>query len=204
MNTLNQNTYISIVGPPGSGKTTLLNNLKNYGYSIIEDEIEKTSLLDDFHANREDLTAFTFQTAILQKRCEKLGKEIIKERDNNSFRLISDFDILLMGRVFSNMFVSNYLKDLYLKIEDAVFEFHDLINSGFTIFLDAPESNLLERIKKRDGYADDRVKLETIEEIRKNYHIEYERFDNKKLMLNTENLSAEEITTQILKIIGNF
>ena len=200
------NIVISIAGPHGVGKTTI--------YSLFKKKVGDNAKFKFFPERYKKIPPFPFgshdkQTAF---RSELHFLQQLIRRNRN----ISNFDVKYNGRIIildrTPVCVLVYSKSLNLKVKDYNLIL-DMFNSvkwreDYIIYLTAEPDTILKRIIRRGSL--EKIRREWNEE-EKEYLLKiisfYNQFllqkkeKNKIFIVNTENLTAEEVLKEIEEII---
>lgn len=200
------NIVISIAGPHGVGKTTI--------YTLFKKKVGDNSKFKFFPERYKKIPPFPFgshdkQTAF---RSELHFLQQLIRRNRN----ISNFDVMYNGRIIildrTPVCVLVYSKSLNLKVKDYNLIL-DMFNSvkwreDYIIYLTAEPDTILKRIIRRGSL--EKIRREWNEE-EKEYLLKiisfYNQFllqkkeKNKIFIVNTENLTAEEVLKEIAEII---
>lgn len=136
--------YIAIEGPIGIGKTTLTQRLaETFGYQTMLEPVTDNPFLQDFYQHR-GRNALATQLYFLLNRSRQVSD--IRQQDLLGTQLISDF-LLDKDDLFARMTLSQEEYVLYQQIQASL----DLAapQPDLVVYLQAPASKLLERVKTR-------------------------------------------------------
>lgn len=176
--------YIGFEGPIGAGKTTLAQLLAAHlGATLILEDVDGNDFLPDFYANRERW-ALAAQLAFLISRYEQL-RTIPQVR---SRPIVSDYT-QAKDPIFARTLLHDREVELYERLSVAL----DSIVSrpDLTVYVDASNDVLLERIRQRNRPYETSIDGEYLDELRE----AYQRHHN-----STGNLQVLTIDTTILNL----
>jgi deoxyguanosine kinase len=154
--------YIGFEGPIGAGKTTLAQLLAlHLGATLILEDVDGNEFLPDFYANRERW-ALGMQLAFLISRFEQL-RTIPPIR---SSPVVSDYT-QAKDPIFARALLHDREVELYERISvglDASVSRPDL-----TVYLDASNDILLDRIRRRNRPYETSIDAEYLDALRSAY-----------------------------------
>ena len=136
--------HLVIEGPIGVGKTSIASKLAaDLSANLLLEQVDENPFLQQFYKDIKKL-ALPTQLYFLLSRIETLQK--LQQRDIFSPMIVSDF-LLEKDKLFAQLLLDDKQFDLYLKIYDNL-QVPD-IKADLVVYLQAPVSVLIERIRKR-------------------------------------------------------
>lgn len=136
--------YLVVEGPIGVGKTSIARKLAvDFSATLLLDQGDENPFLQQFYKDIKKL-ALPTQLYFLLSRIEALQK--LRQRDLFGSTVVSDF-LLAKDLLFAELLLDDRQFDLYLKIYNNL-NCSD-IKADLVVYLQAPVSVLLDRIRKR-------------------------------------------------------
>lgn len=176
--------YIVIEGPIGVGKSSLATRLANdFQSELILEQVADNPFLEQFYQRPREAALSTQLSFLLQRT-----KQIQNLRQGNIFTQskISDY-LIEKDQLFAQVTLTPTEYELYQQVYD-----HLIIESprpDLVVYLQAPVSTLLERIKKRGRHFEKFVEsgyLEQLNEVYADFFYHYE--DAPLLIVNASNI----------------
>lgn len=178
--------YIAIAGNIGAGKSSLTSLLgKNFGWRTYFESVDDNPYLSDFY---EDMRRWSFNLQIYflssrfqhQKTLMELQESIIQDRtiyedveifakNLHEMGLMSDRDYKNYCALFDEMVQ-------YLKAPDLL------------IYLRAEVPTLVRQIQQRGREYENTIRIEYLERLNRLYEDWIDRYDQEKLIIDTDNL----------------
>lgn len=178
--------YIAIAGNIGAGKSSLTSLLgKNFGWQTYFESVDDNPYLSDFY---EDMRRWSFNLQIYflssrfqhQKKLMELDVSIIQDRtiyedveifakNLHEMGLMSDRDFKNYSALFDEMVQ-------YLKAPDLL------------IYLRADVPTLVRQIQQRGREYENTIRIEYLERLNRLYEDWIDRYDQEKLIIDTDNL----------------
>lgn len=178
--------YIAIAGNIGAGKSSLTSLLgKNFGWKTYFESVEGNPYLSDFY---EDMRRWSFNLQIYflssrfqhQKKLMELDASLIQDRtiyedveifakNLHEMGLMSDRDYKNYCALFDEMVQ-------YLKAPDLL------------IYLRAEVPTLVRQIQQRGREYENTIRIEYLERLNRLYEDWIDRYDQEKLIIDTDNL----------------
>lgn len=178
--------YIAIAGNIGAGKSSLTSLLgKNFGWKTYFESVDDNPYLSDFY---EDMRRWSFNLQIYflssrfqhQKKLMELDASLIQDRtiyedveifakNLHEMGLMSDRDYKNYCALFDEMVQ-------YLKAPDLL------------IYLRAEVPTLVRQIQKRGREYENTIRIEYLERLNRLYEDWIDRYDQEKLIIDTDNL----------------
>ena len=156
--------YIIIEGPIGVGKTSLSNKLAlEWDADLVLENIDDNPFLSKFYKNPREVSLQT-QLYFLLTRTRQV--QAFKQQDIFSNTRVSDF-MLQKDRLFAQVTLNNEEYDLY----DQLYSYMtvDIPKPDLIIYLQAPVSTLMKRIKKRGRDFEKYIDTEYLERLNAMY-----------------------------------
>ena len=193
--------YIVIEGPIGVGKSSLATRLaEDFNSELILEEIEDNPFLEQFYQRPRE-AALSTQLYFLMNR----AKQIQHLRQGNIFKhsKVSDY-LIEKDQLFAQVTLTPTEFDLYLQVYD-----HMMVESpkpDLVVYLQAPVTTLLERIRKRGRNFERYIEanyLEQLNEVYADFFYHYQ--DAPLLIVNASDIDFisndrdyEELKSQII------
>ena len=156
--------YIVIEGPIGVGKSSLATRLaEDFNSELILEEIEDNPFLEQFYQHPRE-AALSTQLYFLMNR----AKQIQHLRQGNIFThsKVSDY-LIEKDQLFAQVTLTPTEFDLYLQVYD-----HMMVESpkpDLVVYLQAPVTTLLERIRKRGRNFERYIEANYLEQLNEVY-----------------------------------
>ena len=156
--------YLVIEGAIGVGKTSIARKLADdFSAELLLEQVDQNPFLQQFYT---DIKKFSLPTQLyfLLSRVEALKK--LQQRDIFSSMIVSDF-LLEKDQLFAGLLLDDKQFDLYRKI------YHNLqvpnIKADLVVYLQAPVSVLMERIRKRGRLFEQTIDAEYLNHLNNAY-----------------------------------
>ena len=136
--------YLAVEGPIGVGKTSIACKLADdFSAELLLEEVDENPFLQQFY---KDIKKFSLPTQLyfLLSRVEALQK--LQQRNTFGSTIVSDF-LLEKDKLFARLLLDDKQFDLYQKIYDNLQI--PSIKADLVVYLQAPVSVLMKRIRKR-------------------------------------------------------
>ena len=176
--------YIIIEGPIGVGKTSLSNKLAlEWDADLVLENIDDNPFLSKFYKNPREVSLQT-QLYFLLTRTRQV--QAFKQQDIFSNTRVSDF-MLQKDRLFAQVTLNNEEYDLY----DQLYSYMtvDIPKPDLIIYLQAPASTLMKRIKKRGRDFEKYIDTEYLERLNAMYLKFFNTYNASPLLI----INAEDI-----------
>ncbi len=173
--------YLVIEGPIGVGKTSIARKLADdFSAELLLEQVDQNPFLHQFY---KDIKKFSLPTQLyfLLSRVEALQK--LQQRDIFNSMIVSDF-LLEKDQLFARLLLDDEQFALYRKI------YHNLqipnIKADLVVYLQAPVSVLMERIRKRGRTFEQTIDAEYLNHLDNAYlDFFYHYKDSPVLIVNT-------------------
>ena len=177
-------SYVVVEGPIGVGKTTLANKLAlEWDAELLLEKVENNPFLEKFYDNPEQLALAT-QLYFLLIRSRQI--HAINQQSIFSNIRVSDF-MPQKDRLFAQNNLTKDELDLYEQIY--AYLTSSLPSPDLVIYLQAPTSILINRIKKRNRIFEKSMDIEYLEKLNNSYASFFHSYKNSTLLVvNTENI----------------
>ncbi len=202
--------YLAIEGPIGVGKTTLVQRLtERLNGRVVLEVVEENPFLADFYRDR-DRYAFQTQLFFLMSRFKQ--QQELLQADLFRPNIIADYH-LLKDRIFAQLTLRDHELALYERVYRSLE--NQVLKPDVLIYLHAPLSVLLERIKRRGRSFERDFDADYLSSLCRAYQLFFAHYDNTPLLsldnssLNYADDTAESkevmdhIFSQILELAGN-
>ena len=176
--------YIIIEGPIGVGKTSLANKLAlEWDADLVLENVDDNPFLSKFYKNPREVSLQT-QLYFLLTRTRQV--QAFKQQDIFSNTRVSDF-MLQKDRLFAQVTLNNEEYDLY----DQLYSYMtvDIPKPDLIIYLQAPVSTLMKRIKKRGRDFEKYIDTEYLERLNAMYLKFFNTYNASPLLI----VNAEDI-----------
>jgi len=187
---------ITIDGNIGAGKTSILNYLhNNYNINVDLEPIDKWKpYLDKIYIENENY--FKFQIRVW------LDRSWIQEKKESSLVIMERSPYFIRNTFNKYMFNNNLINNNENIIINELYDKTDLIwKSNFYIYLRSSPINCLNRIYKRGRINEMNISLEYLNNINNLHNEAYKILEEKKVIIDVDGKSLEEICKEIYNII---
>jgi len=176
--------YIVVEGPIGVGKTSLAQRLAtHFGSELLLEEAEQNPFLERFYADPRG-AALPTQLYFLFQRVRQM--KALRQGDLFHPVRVADF-LMQKDRLFAQLNLDDDEFDLYEQAYQHVLE--DVPKPDLVIYLQAPVSVLMERIKKRNRFFEQPIDSAYLQRLVDAYAQFFYQYDESPLLI----VNASEI-----------
>lgn len=169
--------YIAIEGPIGVGKTTLTQRLAQvFGYQTLLEPATENPFLDGFYRGRH--LALPTQLFFLLHRSSQVNA--INSNDLVGNRLVADF-LMAKDRLFAKLNLDEHEFSLYEQIYSALHV--QAPEPDLVIYLQAPTSVLMSRIKQRGVNFEQHIEMQYLEQLTDAYTEFFHFYDSAPVLV---------------------
>lgn len=178
--------YIAIAGNIGAGKSSLTGLLgKNFGWKTYYESVDDNPYLSDFY---EDMRRWSFNLQIYflssrfqhQKKLMDLNESLIQDRT-----IYEDVEIFAKNLHEMGLMSDRDYKN-YCALFDEMVQYLQAPN--LLIYLRAEVPTLVRQIQQRGREYENTIRIEYLERLNRLYEDWIERYDQEKLIIDTDNL----------------
>ncbi len=178
--------YIAIAGNIGAGKSSLTELLgKNFGWKTYYESVDDNPYLSDFY---EDMRRWSFNLQIYflssrfqhQKKLMALDESLIQDRT-----IYEDVEIFAKNLHEMGLMSDRDYKN-YCALFDEMVQYLQAPN--LLIYLRAEVPTLVRQIQQRGREYENTIRIEYLERLNRLYEDWIDRYDQEKLIIDTDNL----------------
>lgn len=178
--------YIAIAGNIGAGKSSLTELLgKNFGWKTYYESVDDNPYLSDFY---EDMRRWSFNLQIYflssrfqhQKKLIELDESLIQDRT-----IYEDVEIFAKNLHEMGLMSDRDYKN-YCALFDEMVQYLQAPN--LLIYLRAEVPTLVRQIQQRGREYENTIRIEYLERLNRLYEDWIDRYDQEKLIIDTDNL----------------
>lgn len=178
--------YIAIAGNIGAGKSSLTELLgKNFGWKTYYESVDDNPYLSDFY---EDMRRWSFNLQIYflssrfqhQKKLMELDQSLIQDRT-----IYEDVEIFAKNLHEMGLMSDRDYKN-YCALFDEMVQYLQAPN--LLIYLRAEVPTLVRQIQQRGREYENTIRIEYLERLNRLYEDWIDRYDQEKLIIDTDNL----------------
>lgn len=178
--------YIAIAGNIGAGKSSLTELLgKNFGWKTYYESVDDNPYLSDFY---EDMRRWSFNLQIYflssrfqhQKKLLELDESLIQDRT-----IYEDVEIFAKNLHEMGLMSDRDYKN-YCALFDEMVQYLQAPN--LLIYLRAEVPTLVRQIQQRGREYENTIRIEYLERLNRLYEDWIDRYDQEKLIIDTDNL----------------
>jgi len=175
---MGKSRYMAVEGPIGVGKTTLVNRLgEAFNAHTVLERAGENPFLEKFY---QDGATYAFQTQIFYLLTRYRQQQEILQTDLFHQNVVSDY-LFAKDRIFAFLNLSEDELVLY----EWIYQLLDqkVVKPDLVIYLQAPVSVLLKRIRKRALWYEKHIEEEYLEKVSKAYNQFFFRYNDTPLLV---------------------
>jgi deoxyadenosine/deoxycytidine kinase len=197
---LKDKKYIAIAGNIGAGKSSLTELLgKNFGWKTYFESVDDNPYLSDFY---EDMRRWSFNLQIYflssrfqhQKKLMELNQSLIQDRT-----IYEDVEIFAKNLHEMGLMSDRDYKN-YCALFDEMVQYLQAPN--LLIYLRAEVPTLVRQIQQRGREYENTIRIEYLERLNRLYEDWIDRYDQEKLIIDTDNLDFVNNKDDLGKVLG--
>lgn len=191
--------YIAIAGNIGAGKSSLTALLgKNFGWRTYFESVDDNPYLSDFY---EDMRRWSFNLQIYflssrfqhQKKLMELDASLIQDRT-----IYEDVEIFARNLHEMGLMSDRDYKNYCSLFKEMV---HYLKAPDLLIYLRAEVPTLVRQIQQRGREYENTIRIEYLERLNRLYEDWIDRYDQEKLIIDTDNLDFVNNQNDLGKVL---
>ena len=187
---------ITIDGNIGAGKTSILNYLHtNYNINVDLEPIDKWKpYLDNIYLEKKDYFKFLIRIWLDRSWIQEKNKSSLVIMERSPYFIRNTFNKLIFDTELININENNIINELYDKT--------DIIwKSNYFIYLRSSPEKCLDKIYKRGRENEIEISLEYLNNIHEYHEKAFDNLKDKKIVIDVDNKSIEEIGREINEFI---
>lgn len=187
---------ITIDGNIGAGKTSILNYLHtNYNINVDLEPIDKWKpYLDNIYLEKKDYFKFLIRIWLDRSWIQEKNKSSLVIMERSPYFIRNTFNKLIFDTELININENNIINELYDKT--------DIIwKSNYFIYLRSSPEKCLDKIYKRGRENEMEISLEYLNNIHEYHEKAFDNLKDKKIVIDVDNKSIEEIGREINEFI---
>lgn len=187
---------ITIDGNIGAGKTSILNYLHtNYNINVDLEPIDKWKpYLDNIYKEKKDYFKFLIRIW--------LDRSWIQEKNNSSLVIMERSPYFIRNTFNKFKYETRLINKNENNIINELYDKTDIIwKPNYFIYLRSSPEKCLEKIYKRGRDNEMEISLEYLKNIHQYHEKAYGELQDKKIMIEVDNKSLEDICIEIYKFI---
>ena len=187
---------ITIDGNIGAGKTSILNYLHtNYNINVDLEPIDKWKpYLDNIYLEKKDYFKFLIRIWLDRSWIQEKNKSSLVIMERSPYFIRNTFNKLTYDTELINNNENNIINELYDKT--------DIIwKSNYFIYLRSSPEKCLDKIYKRGRENEMEISLEYLNNIHEYHEKAFDHLKDKKIVIDVDNKSIEEIGREINEFI---
>ena len=187
---------ITIDGNIGAGKTSILNYLHtNYNINVDLEPIDKWKpYLDNIYIGKKDYFKFLIRIWLDRSWIQEKNKSSLVIMERSPYFIRNTFNKYMYDINLINNNENNIINELYDKT--------DIIwKSNYFIYLRCSPEKCLKNIQKRGRENELDISLDYLENIHKYHERAFEELEDKKIVIDVDDKSLEEISRDIYEFI---
>ena len=187
---------ITIDGNIGAGKTSILNYLHtNYNINVDLEPIDKWKpYLDNIYLEKKDYFKLLIRIWLDRSWIQEKNKSSLVIMERSPYFIRNTFNKLIFDTELININENNIINELYDKT--------DIIwKSNYFIYLRSSPEKCLDKIYKRGRENEMEISLEYLNNIHEYHEKAFDNLKDKKIVIDVDNKSIEEIGREINEFI---
>ena len=187
---------ITIDGNIGAGKTSILNYLHtNYNINVDLEPIDKWKpYLDNIYLEKKDYFKFLIRIWLDRSWIQEKNKSSLVIMERSPYSIRNTFNKLTYDTELINNNENNIINELYDKT--------DIIwKSNYFIYLRSSPEKCLEKIYKRGRENEMEITLDYLKNIHEYHEKSFDNLEDKKIYIDVDDKSIEEIGNEIYEFI---
>ena len=187
---------ITIDGNIGAGKTSILNYLHtNYNINVDLEPIDKwKQYLDNIYLEKKNYFKFLIRIWLDRSWIQEKNKSSLVIMERSPYFIRNTFNKLIFDTELININENNIINELYDKT--------DIIwKSNYFIYLRSSPEKCLDKIYKRGRENEMEISLEYLNNIHEYHEKAFDNLKDKKIVIDVDNKSIEEIGREINEFI---
>jgi deoxyadenosine/deoxycytidine kinase len=187
---------ITIDGNIGAGKTSILNYLHtNYNINVDLEPIDKwKQYLDNIYLEKKNYFKFLIRIWLDRSWIQEKNKSSLVIMERSPYFIRNTFNKLTYDSELINNNENNIINELYDKT--------DIIwKSNYFIYLRSSPEKCLDKIYKRGRENEMEITLDYLKNIHEYHEKAFDNLEDKKIVINVDDKSIEEIGKEIYEFI---
>lgn len=187
---------ITIDGNIGAGKTSILNYLHtNYNINVDLEPIDKwKQYLDNIYLEKKNFFKFLIRIWLDRSWIQEKNKSSLVIMERSPYFIRNTFNKLTYDTELINNNENNIINELYDKT-DVIWK------SNYFIYLRSSPEKCLDKIYKRGRTNEMEITLDYLKNIHEYHEKAFDNLEDKKIMINVDDKSIEEIGQEIYEFI---
>jgi len=187
---------ITIDGNIGAGKTSILNYLHtNYNINVDLEPIDKwKQYLDNIYLEKKNYFKFLIRIWLDRSWIQEKNKSSLVIMERSPYFIRNTFNKLTYDTELINNNENNIINELYDKT--------DIIwKSNYFIYLRSSPEKCLDKIYKRGRENEMEITLDYLKNIHEYHEKAFDNLEDKKIVINVDDKSIEDIGQEIYEFI---
>jgi len=187
---------ITIDGNIGAGKTSILNYLHtNYNINVDLEPIDKwKQYLDNIYLEKKNYFKFLIRIWLDRSWIQEKNKSSLVIMERSPYFIRNTFNKLTYDTELINNNENNIINELYDKT--------DIIwKSNYFIYLRSSPEKCLDKIYKRGRDNEMEITLDYLKNIHEYHEKAFDNLEDKKIVINVDDKSIEDIGQEIYEFI---
>ena len=187
---------ITIDGNIGAGKTSILNYLHtNYNINVDLEPIDKWKhYLDNIYLEKKNYFKFLIRIWLDRSWIQEKNKSSLVIMERSPYFIRNTFNKLTYDTELINNNENNIINELYDKT-DVIWK------SNYFIYLRSSPEKCLDKIYKRGRENEMEITLDYLKNIHEYHEKAFDNLEDKKIVINVDDKSIEDIGQEIYEFI---